>query len=170
MRTPGSVNVVVSAVKAKVGGINPPLERDENAGGCPRCDSQFLGAMPVFRPPVRLNGEITRWEPDDFTMATIDVWLEEQIGSEAAGLVRMDVSPGVSDQEPTDRGSSVMITHFHLNRDRWGNVEENGCLPAKSQVLVSLAQINPEGGFAFARLRAEDQPDDVLDFEARQFG
>jgi hypothetical protein len=163
------VNVMVAAGKAEGGRVDPAGELDVERGFRLVGNRDFAAEDAVFRSATVLERELARREQERLAVGTIDVRLEEEVGSEPFGLRRIDMTLSIAHEQTSDGRSAVVIGNFELHARGGPHVEQNRRLAAKAEVLVALLDIEADRRFAFAGLVRIDESDRVLDLQAAEF-
>src|SRR5262249_19677889 len=155
-------NVVVAAVKTKGRRVDPPLELQIEQILSRGWNLDLARHHSILWPAAVLHGELARRQSDGLAASAIDVRLKEQVGGDALGLRRMDVSLSVTQQQFGDCRSPIFIRDVQLHRYRRLHVKQNRYLTAKAKVLVALLHVKTNCRLALASLVAINQPDRIL--------
>ena len=169
MRTAGGMDVMIAAPPTKLRGIDPTLhlelQRRVLAG-----DRHLALLRQGFRPTTKGDVVNAIRQLQRFTIAAIDLRVEEKIGRVAFDLRGIDTSCGVFDEQFGDARFAIFIGdgEFHLTRRL--AVEQDAHFVAEAEILRALAGVEAKGGITFACIAAVELDDAIFDAEAAQIG
>ncbi len=167
----GGVDVVVAGKPLTLGGVDPALELEVRAlAGDAFLDGQLVGLDEVFRAAGDGDGILAGREEQGLAICAIDLVVEEEIGGQAAGWIRIDPTMGIADDESGGGGPAVHVLDAEGDADGGDAVEQDGDLVAEAEVLGALANIEGEGGLAAADVAAVELDDAIFRFESGKAG
>src|SRR5205823_6573811 len=124
----------------------------------------------VLRSSAGLHDKLAGRQEHDVAISSVDVPLEKQVRGQPFGLWRIDVAGLVPERESSARRLTVIVLNRELNGNRRADVEEYRRLAPETQILGSLANVEAQCRFPFARLAAVDKSNGVLHLQAAQLG
>jgi hypothetical protein len=100
----------------------------------------------------------------------IDLFLKEKVRSQTFWLRGVDVTGTVEEHEAAGGRLSVLIPNGKPHGHSWANMKQDRQFAAEPQVLVALASVKAEDGFALAGFTAIDERHGILYPQAAQIG
>ena len=168
VRATGPVNVMVAAVKTVGHRIDPAFQLHRDLRGRARWNGNLAPKAPIFRAAVIVHCEATGRQQNHAAVAPVNLRLKIKIRREPFCLRRKHVSGLVAKNETRRSGLRVVVQNAQLDLDGGSNFKQDGRFAAKAKVLISLADLEPDRGFACSRFAAVDEGDRVFGSETAQ--
>ena len=166
VRASGGVDVVISGEVAVAGGIDPAGELDGQLLGTGHRDPPRLGD--VFRAAGNRDAECAGRQADALAVRAVDLRLEEEVGRQTLGDVRIDAFLIVAHEETGRRRLPVLVLHAQADGMRRRRGEQHLDVVAEADILRALADAESEDRGSLPGVAAVDLQDRVLDRESRE--
>src|SRR5262245_52726019 len=103
-----------------------------------------------------------------FSIRTIDLIVEKEIGGQAPRWIRIDPPELVADDEGGRCRLAVVIGHLERHFHRRQALEQNRYRVAEADILRPLADVEAQFGFALPNFPAVQLEDAIFETEPRQ--
>lgn len=172
MHAASRVNMMITGEPVSGCGVNPAIQFEVGFKfGNPFRDTENRGLDAVFGTSGIGNGVLlTCRQVDKFPICTIDLVMEEEIGCQPSGGVRVDPFLLVTDFKRSRRRFPVKVCHTQIDFHCREAIEKDGDGIAKTDILCSLADIKGKFGFPFPDIPAVKLDDSVFQFQSGKGG